>query len=342
MIRVPIRVLVVDDSAVVRQILTAELNAQPDIEVVAAAPDPYVARDRIVQLEPDVITLDVEMPRMDGITFLRKLMKHHPVPVVIVSSLTQAGGALALEALDAGAVDIIAKPGASYTVGDMIVELAEKVRAAACCSLRTSEQAQRPAPHKLSLAATTHKIVAIGASTGGTQALYEVLSALPANSPGVLVAQHMPEHFTRSFAERLDAACAVDVKEAEDGDRIGPGRVLVAPGNRHMLLNRRGADYFAQVKDGPLVRRHRPSIDVLFESVARYAGGNAVGVILTGMGDDGAAGLKLMHDAGARTIAQDETTSVVFGMPKEAIALGAVTRVEPLSSVAETILDFVS
>lgn len=339
----PVRVLVVDDSAIVRRILAAELGALGGIEVVAVAPDPYVARDRIVQLEPDVITLDVEMPRMDGITFLRKLMRYHPMPVVIVSSLTPTGGVLALEALEAGAVDVIAKPGAAYAVGDMIAELAEKVRAAATVAPQMLRLRPPDAsPRRLALARTTHKIVALGASTGGTQALQDILSAMPGNAPGMLIAQHMPAQFTRAFAERLNTLSAMEVREAQDGDRIGPGRALIAPGNFHMLLRRRGAEYFVQVKNGPLVKRHRPSVDVLFGSVARYAGPNAVGVLMTGMGDDGAAGLKEMRDAGAATIAQDEQTSVVYGMPREAVLIGAATHISPLPAIPAKILELTS
>lgn len=337
----PIRVMVVDDSAIVRRILAQQLSEVPDIEVVATAPDPYVARDRIVLLEPDVLTLDIEMPRMDGITFLRKLMKYRPMPVVIVSSLTPRGGELALEALQAGAVDVLAKPGAAYTVGEMAVELAEKIRAAAAVPRAHLGSKDAVLATRLALARTTTKVVAIGASTGGTQALQQVLGSMPHNAPGILVAQHMPEHFTRSFADRLNEVCAIHVKEAETGDRLGQGRALIAPGNRHMVLRRRGAEYFVEVKGGPLVKRHRPSIDVLFGSVARYAGRNAIGVLMTGMGDDGAAGLKSMRDAGAATLAQDEASCVVFGMPKEAIELGAAQHVTPLPAIARTILDLV-
>jgi two-component system chemotaxis response regulator CheB len=336
-----VRVLVVDDSAVVRDVFARELARDPEIEVVGAVPDPYVARDQIVKLEPDVVTLDVEMPRMDGLTFLRKLMRHHPMPVIIVSSLTSDGGALALEALDCGAVDVMCKPGSADAVGDMSVELREKVKAAA----RARLHAPAPAPAagevrpRLSLAGTSRVVVAIGASTGGTRALEAVLTALPANAPGIVVVQHMPEHFTRSFAGRLDALCAMEVKEAEDGDEVVSGRVLIAPGNRHMLLARQGAAYHVVVKDGPLVSRHRPSVDVLFKSAARSAGPNAVGALLTGMGADGAAGLKEMRAAGAETIAQDEASCVVFGMPKEAIRLEAAGHVVSLDAMAGTLLD---
>jgi two-component system chemotaxis response regulator CheB len=337
-----IRVLIVDDSAVVRKIFTDELSRDPQVDVVGTAPDPYIARDKIVELKPDVITLDIEMPRMDGVTFLRKLMKYHPLPVIIVSSLTPKGGELALEALDAGAVDVMCKPGSAYTVGDMSVELVDKIKAAARVNVIQRREARplltRSERPRLSLAQTTNKVVAIGASTGGTEALTEVLTAMPANAPGIVVVQHMPEFFTRSFADRLNSLCAIEVKEAEDGDRVFPGRALIAPGNYHMLLTRSGAVYQVQVKSGPLVSRHRPSVDVLFKSVARYAGKNAVGVIMTGMGSDGADGMKEMHDNGATTIAQDEASCIVFGMPKEAIARGGVDHVTSLGRIGFTLL----
>lgn len=340
----PIRVIVVDDSAVVREVFSRELGRDPEIEVIGTAPDPYVARDMIVSLKPDVVTLDIEMPRMDGLTFLRKLMVHFPLPVIIVSSLTAKGGALALEALDIGAVDVMCKPGVSYAVGDMSIELRDKVKAAARVNMGRPRPA-RPvpaspsAPVRLSLARTTHKVVAIGASTGGTQALQALLTALPANAPGIVIVQHMPEHFTRSFAERLNGLCDMEVREAVDGDSVVPGKALIAPGNFHMLLRRSGATYQVEVKSGPLVTRHRPSVDVLFRSVARYAGANAIGVILTGMGNDGAAGMKEMRDAGAFNIAQDEASCVVFGMPKEAIAGGGVATVLPLEAIPAKILE---
>lgn len=336
------RVLIVDDSATVRQVFSQELSRDPEIEVVGTAPDPYVARDKIVQLHPDVITLDIEMPRMDGITFLRKLMQHYPLPVIIVSSLTSAGGELAIEAIEAGAIDVMCKPGAAYAVGDLSVELGDKIKAAARSNPRARKAAAsgfKPAKRSLSLTRTTNKIIAIGASTGGTEALAAVLSSLPANSPGVLVVQHMPEHFTRAFADRLNGLCAIHVSEARNGESICPGKALIAPGNYHMLLRRSGANYLVEVKTGPLVSRHRPSVDVMFKSVARYAGRNAVGVIMTGMGADGADGMKLMHDSGAATIAQDEQSCVVFGMPKEAIARGGVDRITSLDNIPALMLD---
>ncbi len=335
-----VRVLVVDDSAVARQIFSRELARDGEIEVLGSAPDPYVARDMIVELKPDVITLDVEMPRMDGLTFLRKLMQHYPLPVVIVSSLTSAGGELAMEALESGAVDVMHKPQSAYAVDDVAIQLADKVKAAA--RVRVAKREPGAAGHRpvqrLSLAQTTNKVVAIGASTGGTQALQEVLTALPANAPGIVIVQHMPEHFTRAFADRLNTLCAIEVKEAESGDSVIPGRALIAPGNYHMLLRRSGARYLVEVKDGPLVTRHRPSVDVLFRSVARTAGANAVGVIMTGMGGDGSTGMLEMKQQGAYNIAQDEKSCVVYGMPREAVEIGAVDQIEPLDRLAAAML----
>lgn len=335
-----VRVLIVDDSALVRDILMRELSRDPGIEVVGTAPDPYIARDKIVELKPDVITLDVEMPRMDGLTFLRKLMRHYPLPVIVVSSLTPKGGEVALEALDSGAVEVMCKPGPAYSVGDMSVELIDKIKA--CSRVQVAkrpksigEKVYRP---RLAMTRTTNKVLAIGASTGGTQALASVLSALPSNAPGTCVVQHMPEHFTRSFANRLNELCAMEVKEAENGDTVSPGKVLIAPGNYHLLLKRSGAVYFVEVKSGPLVSRHRPSVDVLFKSVARYAGQNAVGVLMTGMGADGADGLLEMKRQGASTIAQDEASCVVFGMPKEAIERGAADQVVSLDEIPAKML----
>lgn len=340
-----IKVLIVDDSAIVRKIFSEELAKYPDIEIVGAAPDPFVARDKIINLKPDVITLDVEMPRMDGLTFLRKLMKYYPLPTIIVSSLTPKGGKLTLEALDIGAVDVIAKPGGSYSVGDMSAQLADKIRAAARARLiqapaRTeTDRTDMEAPR--ALAQTTNKIIAIGASTGGTETLKAVLTKLPHNSPGVVIVQHMPANFTTAFAERLNGLCQITVKEAKDNDAVIPGTALLAPGNYHMILRRSGARYYVEVKTGPMVHHQRPAVDILFKSTARYAGANAIGVILTGMGADGAQGLKEMKDAGAGTIAQDEKSCVVFGMPKEAIKLGAVDRVLPLENIAAEILRMV-
>ncbi len=340
-----IRVLVVDDSAVVRKVFSEELSCESDIEVVGTAPDPYVARDKIVQLRPDVITLDVEMPRMDGITFLRKLMKYFPLPVIIVSSLTTEGGVLAMEALDAGAVDVMAKPGVAYSVGDMSVQLAEKIRGAARvdmvqrAKLIQAQNARKGAPRSLALSKTTNKIIAIGASTGGTEALKAVLTEFPAGMPGIVIVQHMPANFTKSFAGRLDELCRIKVKEAVDGDTIQPGVALLAPGNFHMMVRRSGARFYVNVKTGPLVCHQRPAVDVMFGSVADFVGSNAVGVILTGMGKDGATGMEKMKKAGAINIAQDEKSCVVFGMPREAIATGAVDHVVPLQEVASKIME---
>lgn len=337
-----IKVLIVDDSAVVRNIFSKELSHDSEIEIVGTAPDPYVARDFIVRLKPDVITLDIEMPRMDGITFLRKLMKHFPIPVIVVSSLTQHGSDLALEALNEGAVEVMCKPGPAYSVGDMSLSLIEKIKAAAkvkTADLQKIKSSKPEGQKKLSLTKTTNKIIAIGASTGGTQALEFILTSLPANAPAIAIVQHMPEQFTKSFAKRLNAICKIEVKEAENNDRLLPGRALIAPGNQHMVLRRSGATYYVEVKNGPLVKRQRPSVEVLFDSVAKYAGNNAIGVILTGMGSDGADGLLKMKESGASTIAQDENSCVVFGMPKEAIKIGAANRVLNILDIPETILE---
>lgn len=341
-----IKVLVVDDSAVVRKVFREELSREKDIDVIGTAPDPYVARDKIVQLRPDVITLDIEMPRMDGITFLKKLMRYYPLPVIIVSSLTRKGGKLALEALSTGALEVISKPSGAYSVGEMSLQLADKIRAVSRVKVLpptrkiTDQKTVRPKASR-ALSQTTNKIIAIGASTGGTEALKAVLTTMPPNAPGILVVQHMPAKFTTSFAERLDDLCAITVKEAEDGDSLVNGTALIAPGNYHMLLRRSGARYYMQVKQGPLVHHQRPSVDVLFHSVADYAGGNAVGIILTGMGADGARGLLKMKEAGARTVAQDEKSCIVFGMPKEAIKLDAADKVVSLDRIGETALNMV-
>jgi two-component system chemotaxis response regulator CheB len=343
-----IKVLVVDDSAVVRKVFAEELSREHGIEVVGTAPDPYVARDKIVRLKPDVLTLDIEMPRMDGLTFLKKLMQYYPLPVIIVSSLTKKGSKLALEGLTLGALEVIAKPSASYSVSDMGVQLADKIRAVAKVKVTArSGGGESPNGSDLSqpvskaLTTTTNKIIAIGASTGGTEALRAILTSMPPNAPGILVVQHMPANFTTSFAERLDSLSEMSVKEAKDGDGVINGRVLIAPGNFHMLLKRSGSRYFVHVKDGPMVHHQRPSVDVLFKSVADYAGENALGVILTGMGADGAAGLLKMRQTGARTIAQDEQSCVVFGMPKEAIRAGAAEAVIPLNAIAQKTLEMV-
>jgi two-component system chemotaxis response regulator CheB len=342
-LKTKIKVLIVDDSAIVRKILSRQLSQRRGIEVIGTAPDPYIARDKIVTLEPDVLTLDVEMPRMDGITFLRKLMKYHPMPVIILSSLTPKGGKTAMEALSAGAVEVMSKPGPAYTVGDACNALVEKIKAASRARVdkHTMVQPQGEAPPKrLHMVETTNKLFAIGASTGGVQAVTQVLSALPTNAPGTLVVQHMPARFTTSFAERLNGECAINVKEAQKGDHVIPGQVLIAPGGLHMLLQRSGSNYYVTVKDGPPVCRQKPSVEVLFNSVAKYAGANAIGAILTGMGSDGADGLLNMRRSGAHTIAQDETSSVVFGMPKEAIECGAAEEVVSLSKIAKMMVKF--
>lgn len=342
-----IRVLVVDDSAVVRKVFSNELSREKGIKVIGTAPDPYVARDKIVKLEPDVITLDIEMPRMDGITFLKKLMKYYPLPVIIVSSLTPKGGKMALEALASGALEVISKPSAAYSVGDMSVQLADKIRAVARVNvterIKSMNRSEPVKPVTLSRALTTstNKIIAIGASTGGTEAIKTVLTAMPLNSPGIVIVQHMPANFTTSFAERLNSLSQITVREANDGDSVVNGQALLAPGNFHMLLKRSGAKYYVQVKKGPLVHHQRPAADVLFRSVANYAGANAVGIILTGMGSDGAVGLLEMKKAGARTVAQDEKSCVVFGMPKEAIKLGAADKVVSLGDVTRTALKMI-
>ena len=337
-----LKVLIVDDSAIVRKIFTEVLSREPDLEVVGTAPDPYVARDRILETSPDVITLDLEMPRMDGLTFLKKIMHYHPLPVIIVSSLTPRGGAIALQALELGAVEVLAKPGSAFSVGDLGMELAEKIRAAARVRFDVRKiqntAASPPAPVRLApLAQTTDKIIAIGASTGGTEAIREVLMPLPQNTPGIVIVQHMPPKFTTAFAERLNQQCAMEVKEAQDGDTVVTGRALIAPGNYHMLLRRSGARYYVQVKTGPPVHHQRPSVDVLFNSAAQSAGANVVGIILTGMGADGAEGLLAMKERGAYTIAQDEASCVVFGMPREAIRRGATQKVLPLARIPEEI-----
>jgi two-component system chemotaxis response regulator CheB len=342
-----IKVLIVDDSAVVRKVFSNELSRERGIKVIGTAPDPYVARDKIVKLKPDVITLDIEMPRMDGITFLKKLMKYYPLPVIIVSSLTPKGGKMALEALAKGALEVISKPSAAYSVGDMSVQLADKIRAVARVNVKermnsvNKSESVKPVTLSRALIASTNKIIAIGASTGGTEAIRTVLTAMPPNSPGIVIVQHMPANFTTSFAERLDSLSQITVKEAHDGDTIANGLALLAPGNFHMLLKRSGAKYYVQVKNGPLVHHQRPAADVLFRSVANYAGANAVGIILTGMGSDGAAGLLEMKQAGARTVAQDEKSCVVFGMPKEAIKLGAADKVVSIGDITRTALKMI-
>ncbi len=347
----PIRVLVVDDSAVVRETLAAVLASDPEIEVIPPAADPFIAAERIRRQVPDAITLDIEMPRMDGLTFLQRIMAQHPLPVVICSSLAEEGCETTLRALEYGAVDIILKPklGTKAFLEESRIRICDAVKGAARARVhrrdpprpvepKLSADAVLPRPRSDALLQTTDRVVAVGASTGGTEALRVFLSALPVDAPGVVIVQHMPERFTAAFAHRLDGLCAVSVKEAEHGDAVVRGRALIAPGNKHTVLVRNGARYHVEVRDGPLVSRHRPSVDVLFRSVARYAGRNAVGVIMTGMGDDGAHGLSEMKAAGATTLAQDEASCVVFGMPSEAIKLGGVDQVVPLERIVPELL----
>jgi two-component system chemotaxis response regulator CheB len=337
------RVLIVDDSALMRQVLQQVLEADPDLEVVGSAGDPFIAKDKIKALNPDVITLDVEMPRMDGLTFLEKLMRGRPMPVVMVSSLTERGCDTTMRALSLGAVDFVTKPKLDLRTGtlDLANEIREKVKAAASARV-VPRRIAAPALNAssspyLSQIKATHKIVAIGASTGGTEALKDLLEVLPADFPGIVIVQHMPEKFTAAFAKRLDGLCKIHVKEAADGDRVLRGTALLAPGGKHMLLVRRGAEYSVKITDTEPVNRHKPSVDVLFDSVAEHAGNNAIGVILTGMGNDGARGMLAMKNAGAFNVAQDEASCVVFGMPKEAIAAGGTDEVHPLSKIAPAI-----
>jgi len=347
-----IKVLIVDDSSVVRQTLKDILSSDPLIEVMATAPDPFIAAEKISREVPDVVLLDIEMPRMDGVTFLQKIMSQRPIPVVICSSLTESGAETTMKAMEYGAIEIILKPrlGTKQFLEESRVRICDAVKAASVAKIR--HIASRPLkvspkltadaviakPSTKAMIRTTEKVVVVGASTGGTEALRILLEAMPLDAPGIVIVQHMPENFTSAFAKRLDGICRITVKEAEDNDSVIRGRALIAPGNRHIMLKRSGARYYVQVKDGPLVCRHRPSVDVLFRSATRYAGNNAVGVIMTGMGDDGAKGMLEMRNAGAYTIAQDEATSVVFGMPNEAIKLGGVDKVLPLESIADEVI----
>ncbi|MBP6763601.1 MAG: chemotaxis response regulator protein-glutamate methylesterase [Rubrivivax sp.] len=343
-----IKVLVVDDSAVVRQVVTAMLEADAEIEVIGAAADPILAAARMQQQWPDVIVLDIEMPRMDGITFLKKIMAERPTPVVICSTLTEKGAQTSMAALAAGAVAIITKPkiGLKQFLTEASDDMLAVVKGAARANVRrlqvvaknTADVILQAADNRNAMIQTTERVVALGTSTGGTQALEAVLTTLPRVCPGIVIVQHMPEKFTAEFANRLNGLCQIEVKEAQNSDRVVPGRALIAPGGAHLLLRRNGAQYFVEVMAGPLVNRHRPSVDVLFRSVAKAAGANALGVIMTGMGDDGAAGLAEMRAAGARTLAQDEDSCVVFGMPKEAIKRGGVERQVPLSAIAREIM----
>lgn len=334
----PIRVLIVDDSALMRRTLSGILSSDPGIEVIATAADPYMAASVIAEEVPHVITLDVEMPRMDGLTFLSRIMSQHPIPIVIISSLTGKGSESAILAMEYGAVAVLKKPSLQVDLGEEASStIIEIVKGAARANVRrrrthaTRHQVIQKTPFRESMAQTTDRVIAVGASTGGTEAILEFLKATPIDSNGIVIVQHMPELFTRSFADRLNNLCPIEVKEAAHGDTVIRGRVLIAPGNQHMELKRSGARYYVELNDAPLVNRHRPSVDVLFHSAAKYAGKNAIGVIMTGMGGDGAQGMLQMHNAGAYTIAQDEESCVVFGMPKEAIKLGGVSKVLPLS-----------
>jgi two-component system, chemotaxis family, protein-glutamate methylesterase/glutaminase len=332
-----IRVLIVDDSSIVRRILSEALSSADDIEVAGTAPDPYVARDKILALKPDVLTLDIEMPRMDGLTFLRKLMQFYPIPAVVISSLAQENCGAALDAMAFGAVEVLAKPGGPYSVGELRLTLAGKIRAAALAKRRKVEEIPLPAPVAAG-AFTPGTVIAIGASTGGTEAIAAIMKSVPADAPPIVIAQHIPPVFSHAFAERLNASCALEVKEAVDGDELRPGRALVAPGDYHMLLRKRSGGYCVEVRPGPRVCYQRPSVDVLFFSVADAAGPHATGALLTGMGSDGAEGLLKMREAGARTIAQDEATCAIFGMPREAIERCAAGRVLPLHRIAREML----
>jgi two-component system chemotaxis response regulator CheB len=335
------RILIIDDSAIVRKLLSEALSEEKDIEVVGTAPDPFAARDKILALKPDVLTLDIEMPRMDGLTFLKKLMHYQPMPVVVISSLGQAGCQATLEALRLGAVEVLAKPGGPYSAGELRMDLAAKIRAAAAARLRRSPETPpaRPEPSPPLPAFDAATVVAIGASTGGTDAIQEVLTRMPADGPGIVITQHIPPVFSLAFANRLNEICPMEVKEARDGDTLARGRALVAPGNFHMLLRKSpGGGFRVTVQDGPRVCYQRPSVDVMFSSVADAAGPRAVGVLLTGMGSDGARGLLKMKQTGAGTIAQDEASSVVYGMPREAVRLGAADHVVPLGRIPAAIL----
>ena len=345
-----IKVLIVDDSSLVRNILTKGLGEDPDIEVVGSAPDPYAARDKIVQLKPDVLTLDVEMPRMDGVQFLRMLMPQYPLPVVMVSSLTQEGKQVTLDALDAGAVDFVSKPATNVSRGlnSMIMELLTKIKIASSANVShwKNKKQHLAAISAISagkaLAESTDKVIAIGASTGGTEAVKQVITRFPAASPGTVIVQHMPSGFTRMFAERLNELCAMEVKEAKTGDRVMTGRILIAPGGKHMRVKRTGGIYKVVCQAGENVSGHCPSVDVLMHSVADQVGANALGIMLTGMGGDGAKGMLAMRKAGGRNLAQDEESSVVFGMPKEAYKQGGAEKLVPLSKIAQTTIRLIT
>jgi two-component system chemotaxis response regulator CheB len=342
-----IKVLVVDDSAIVRKLLSEAIAAESDMEVVATAPDPYIARDKILALEPDVITLDIEMPRMDGLSFLKRLMHYHPVPTIIISSLGKASAAATMEALRCGAVDVLAKPAGPYSAGDLRKSLAVKIRAAAASQLRVSRDMAGTDPAAIArekeerVASDPATVIAMGASTGGISAIQDILPHLPADMPGMVVTQHIPASFSNMFAMRMDTLCAMEVREAAQGDVLRRGLILIAPGDYHLLLRRSAAGYTVDLEQGPAVCYQRPSVDVMFASVAKAAGPYAVGVLLTGMGTDGARGMLAMKQAGAQTIGQDEASCVVYGMPREAARLGALTAVVPLNDIARVLVDTV-
>jgi two-component system chemotaxis response regulator CheB len=341
-----IKVLVVDDSAIIRQILFSELSKAPDIQVIATASDPFIARTKILREKPDVITLDIEMPRMDGLTFLQQLMKQMPIPTIVLTSQSTAGGLLAMKALQAGAVDVMCKPGAETTVGEIMPVIIEQIRAASRVrfdkiKVVSNNSITTEVVHKSIISKYTGKIIAIGASTGGTVAIESILKSMPENAPGIVVVQHMPEKFTASFAERLNSVCKISVKEASRNDTITPGVALIAPGNYHMVVRRSAKRYYIDIKDGPRVFHQRPSVEVMFNSLAKYVGKNAIGILLTGMGTDGAQGLLSMKNVGSPTIAQDEESSVVWGMPGEAVKIGAADHVLPLDSITDAALKLV-
>ncbi|MDD4156445.1 MAG: chemotaxis response regulator protein-glutamate methylesterase [Candidatus Cloacimonetes bacterium] len=337
-----IRVLIVDDSAVVRKTLSNIINNEPNMEVVGTAPDPYVARDKLISLKPDVMTLDIEMPRMDGMTFLKKVMHYFPIPIVIVSSVTKQGCKVSMKALELGAISVVPKPSEAYSIESIERNLIDAVKSASFAIIKKIEPSNQKKQTPLIQIKTTNKIIAIGASTGGTEALKEIITNLPLNIPGLVVVQHMPPGFTLAFAERLNLLSKIEVKEAKDGDAVLPGSCLIAPGDYHLLLRRIGARYIVKLKKGPQVWHQRPAVDVLFKSVSEYAGENAIGVILTGMGKDGAEGMRLMKNKGSINIAQDEETCVVYGMPKAAVDTGAVDYIVPINNIANEIIEIVN
>ncbi len=334
----PVKVLIVDDSAIVRKILSDELAKDPEINVVGTAPDPYIAKEKMLKLQPDLVLLDIEMPRMDGLTFLAKIMKYHPLPVIIISSLTSRGSKHALKALELGAVDVLAKPGGSYSVGEMKHHLIEIVKSIPSVRMKSPVNGNTSRPRQPLSKTGRKRLIAIGASTGGTVAIKEILQRLPVNIPGIVIVQHMPVSFTGAFADRLDQDCDLEVKEAENGDRITDGKVLIAPGDKHLIVKKSQDGYHVETRDGPLVNYHKPSVDVLFKSVARTGDKDALGVILTGMGRDGAEGLLHMRETGAYNIAQDEASSMIFGMPKEAIKLNAAQSIVSLTDIGDEIV----